>query len=78
MFIKIARSIQVPALVAVCVNDDLYQITKGGDVTVYSTSNQNDRECDISTRYNTLEGVLSSSPSAISVYEGDEVTFKFG
>jgi predicted nucleic acid-binding protein len=78
MFIKITRSVKIPALVAVCITDEIYQLSDADDVVLYCTSDQRLREINTLTNYNTLEEVISDHPSAISVYEGDEVTFKFG
>jgi hypothetical protein len=78
MFIKITRSVQIPELVAVCITDEIYQMTADGSIVVYCTSDQRMRGTVIDTVYDTLEEVIFAHPSAIPVYEDDEVTFKFG
>jgi hypothetical protein len=78
MFVKIARSIQVPALVAVVIRSNIYQLSHSGDVLVNNVSTQAARSNDAETSFLTLEEIIERFTEAIPVYEGDEVTFKFG
>jgi hypothetical protein len=78
MFIKITRSVQIPALVAVVIRSNIYQLSHSGDVLLTNVSTQAARSNDTETSFHTLEEIIERFTEAIPVYEGDEVTFKFG